>query len=54
MHKGFAAFLFAISAPRAYKLNIPGENDFPQVIDAIDFLKNVALGHRRAPGKKLS
>lgn len=50
--EGFAAFLFAIGAHRAYNLSIPGENDFPQVIDAIDLLKNVALGHRQAPGKK--
>lgn len=51
--EGFSAFLFAIGAHKAYKLNIPGENDFPQVIDAIDLLKNVALGHRHAPGKKV-
>jgi NADPH-dependent glutamate synthase beta subunit-like oxidoreductase len=50
--EGFSAFLFAIGAHKAFKLNIPGENDFPQVIDAIDLLKSVALGHRRAPGKK--
>ena len=50
--EGFAAFLFAIGAHKAFKLHIPGENDFPRVIDAIDLLKNVALGHRRAPGKK--
>ena len=51
--EGFAAFLFAIGAHKAYKLHIPGEDDFPQVIDAIDLLKNVALGHRHAPGKKV-
>ena len=50
--EGFSAFLFAIGAHKAFKLNIPGENDFPQVIDAIDLLKNVALGRRQAPGKK--
>jgi NADPH-dependent glutamate synthase beta subunit-like oxidoreductase len=50
--EGFEAFLFAIGAHKAFKLNIPGENDFPQVIDAIDLLKNVALGRRQAPGKK--
>ena len=51
--EGFTAFLFAIGAHKAYKLNIPGEDDFPRVIDAIDLLKNVALGHRHAPGKKV-
>jgi ferredoxin len=29
-----------------------GPTDFPQVIDAIDFLRNVALGDRQVPGKK--
>jgi len=51
--QGFEAFLFAIGAHRAYKLNIPGEDDYPQVMDAIDILKDVALGHRHAPGKKV-
>ena len=27
-------------------------SDFPQVIEAIDFLRNVALGDRQVPGKK--
>ncbi|MBW2633003.1 MAG: FAD-dependent oxidoreductase [Deltaproteobacteria bacterium] len=51
--EGFEAFLLAIGAHKAYKLNIPGEDDFPGVIDAIDLLKDVALGHRQAPGKKV-
>ena len=51
--EGFTAFLFAIGAHKAFNLNIPGENDFPQVIDAMDLLKNVAMGHRHAPGKKV-
>ncbi len=51
--EGFEAFLFAIGAHKAYKLNIPGEDDFPQVIDAVELLKDVALGHRHAPGKKV-
>ena len=51
--RGFEAFLFAIGAHKAYKLNIPGEEDYPQVIDAIELLKDVALGHRHAPGKKV-
>jgi len=50
--EGFEAFLFAIGAHRAYKMRIPGEDDFPQVIDAIALLKNVALGDRQIPGKK--
>ena len=51
--EGFEAFFFAIGAHRSYKLNIPGENDYPQVIEAISFLKNVALGQRHRPGRRV-
>jgi len=51
--EGFEAFLFAIGAHLSFKLNIPGEADFPQVIDAVDFLRRVALGDRRVPGKRV-
>jgi NADPH-dependent glutamate synthase beta subunit-like oxidoreductase/ferredoxin len=50
--EGFGAVFLAIGAHRAFKLNIPGENDYPQVIEAIDFLRHVALGDRRAPGRR--
>ncbi len=49
--EGFEAFFIAIGAHKSFKLGISGENDFPQVIDAIDFLRDVALGDRRVPGK---
>ena len=49
--EGFSAFFFAIGAHKSYRLGIPGETDYPQVIDAIDFLKRVALGNRQRPGK---
>jgi len=52
--EGFEAFFFAIGAHKSLKLNIPGENDFPQVIDAIDILKRVALGDRQIPGKRVA
>ena len=51
--EGFDAFLFAIGAHRSYKLRLPGESDFSQVIDSIDLLRNVALGDRHIPGKKV-
>ncbi len=51
--EGFEAFFFAIGAHRSYKLNIPGENDYPQVIEAISFLKDVALGQRHRPGRRV-
>jgi NADPH-dependent glutamate synthase beta subunit-like oxidoreductase/ferredoxin len=51
--QGFEAFFFAIGAHKSIKMRIPGEQDFPQVIDAIELLKNVALGDRRIPGRKV-
>jgi NADPH-dependent glutamate synthase beta subunit-like oxidoreductase len=50
---GFAAFFFAIGAHKSFKLGVPGESEFPQVIEAIDFLRHVALGDRQVPGKKV-
>jgi NADPH-dependent glutamate synthase beta subunit-like oxidoreductase len=49
--EGFNAFFFAIGAHKSFKLGIPGETKFPQVIDAIDFLRRVALGDRQVPGR---
>ena len=51
--EGFEAFFFAIGAHQSYKLGVPGESDFPQVIEAIDFLRRVALGDRQIPGKNV-
>jgi len=51
--EGFEAFFFAIGAHNAFNLNIPGENDCPQVWESIDFLRRVALGDREVPGKKV-
>ncbi len=52
--EGFKAFLVAIGAHTSYKMAVPGEEDFPQVIDAIHFLRRVAMGDRRAPGKRIA
>jgi NADPH-dependent glutamate synthase beta subunit-like oxidoreductase len=51
--EGFEAFLFAIGAHQCFKLGIPGEQDYPQVVDAIDFLRDVALGDRHVPGNRV-
>ncbi len=48
---GFEAFFFAIGAHASFKLGIAGEQDYPQVHEAIDFLRRVALGERRVPGR---
>ena len=51
--EGFEAFFFAIGAHLSFQMNIPGEQDFPQVIEAVGFLRRVAMGDRRPPGKKV-
>lgn len=51
--EGFDAFFLAIGAHSSFKLGVPGETEFPQVIEAIDFLRRVALGDRKIPGKKV-
>jgi NADPH-dependent glutamate synthase beta subunit-like oxidoreductase/formate hydrogenlyase subunit 6/NADH:ubiquinone oxidoreductase subunit I len=51
-NEDFEAFFLAIGAHNSFKLGVTGESDFPQVIEAIDFLRNVALGDREVPGKK--
>lgn len=51
--EGFEAFLVAIGAHSAFKLLIPGEDDYPQVINAIDLLRRVALGDRHMPGQRV-
>ncbi len=52
--EGFEAFLFAIGAHGSLKLMIPGEDKYPQVINAVGFLRRVALGDRRSPGKRVA
>ncbi len=51
--EGFEAFMVAIGAHSAFKLMIPGEDDYPQVINAIDLLRRVALGDRHLPGERV-
>ncbi|MCP4719605.1 MAG: FAD-dependent oxidoreductase, partial [Desulfobacteraceae bacterium] len=49
--QGYDAFFIAIGAHKAWEMGLKGEKDFPGVIDAIKFLKDVALGDHHAPGK---
>ena len=51
--EGFEAFFFAIGAHKSFDLNIPGEMDYPQVIQAIDLLRRVALGDWELPGERV-
>jgi len=48
--EGYEAFFIAIGAHKAWDLGIEGEQDFSKVIEAVSFLKDVALGERHAPG----
>lgn len=47
----YKAIFLAVGAHKAYKLGIRGEDSIPGVLDAVQFLKDVALGNHRAPGR---
>ncbi|MBW1943808.1 MAG: FAD-dependent oxidoreductase [Deltaproteobacteria bacterium] len=51
--QGFKAIFLGTGAHRSMKLNIPGEEEFEGILDAIDFLKEVNLGKRELPGKRM-
>jgi len=52
-NEGYEAFFLAIGAHGSIKLGIKGEEDFPQVYDSIELLRNVALGNRHIPGNRV-
>lgn len=52
--EGYKAFFLGIGAWQGYKLGIEGENDYPQVISALEFLKNVAFGLKIKPADKVA
>ncbi|MCF8146830.1 MAG: FAD-dependent oxidoreductase [Deltaproteobacteria bacterium] len=52
--EGFEAFLIAVGAHASLTVGIPGEDRYPQVVDAIAFLRRVALGDRHMPGKRVA
>jgi heterodisulfide reductase subunit A len=49
----FAATFLAIGAHDSLQMRIPGEETAGQVIDAVEFLRNVNLGNRDCPGKRV-
>lgn len=51
--EGFAAFFVAIGAHKSFSLKIPGETDYPQVTQAIDLLRRVAMGDWEIPGDRV-
>ncbi|EFK07701.1 pyridine nucleotide-disulfide oxidoreductase [delta proteobacterium NaphS2] len=52
--EGFGAFLIAIGAHDSHKLGIKGEGEYPQVVDAVSYLRRVSLGDRRKPGQRVA
>ncbi|SLM27618.1 Glutamate synthase (NADPH) [Desulfamplus magnetovallimortis] len=53
--EGFEAFFIAIGAHKAYTLGLEGEERYfgRGVYDAVSFLRRVALGDRKVPGRKV-
>jgi heterodisulfide reductase subunit A len=51
--QGFEVIFLGIGSHRGMKLNIPGEEDFEGVLDAVDFLRAVNLGNREMPGRRV-
>ncbi|RLC23819.1 MAG: 4Fe-4S ferredoxin, partial [Deltaproteobacteria bacterium] len=51
--EGYKAFFIGIGAHRGHKLNIPGEDDFPQVWDAVTFLNRQYLGEKEKAGDRV-
>jgi putative selenate reductase YgfK subunit len=51
---GYKAFFLGIGAWQGFKLGIPGEDDYPQVITALQFLKDVAFGLKIKPADKVA
>jgi NADPH-dependent glutamate synthase beta subunit-like oxidoreductase/ferredoxin len=53
-NEGFGAFFLAVGAHGSHKLGVKGEDDYPQVLDAVKYLLRVALGDRQAPGRRVA
>jgi thioredoxin reductase/ferredoxin len=51
--EGFEAFFLGIGAHRGQKLGIEGEDEYPGVYDALSFMRQVGLGSREKPAKKV-
>jgi NADH-quinone oxidoreductase subunit F len=51
--QGYEAFFLGIGAHLGYKLKIEGETDFPQVYDAISFLREIYLTKKERPAEKV-
>ena len=52
--EGFDAFFIALGAHGSHRLGIEGEEQYPQVLDAVGYLLRVALGDRQTPGRRVA
>jgi NADH-quinone oxidoreductase subunit F len=51
---GYKAFFLGIGAWQGFKLGIEGEDNYPQVISALQFLKDVSFGLKIKPADKVA
>ena len=51
--EGFQAVFLGTGAHRSIKAGIPGEEEFEDVLDAVDFLRDTNLGKGAKPGKRV-
>ena len=51
--EGYAAVFLGIGAQCSTKLGINGEDQWPQVLDALAFLREVALGEKKKPAEEV-
>ncbi len=53
-NQGYKAFFLGVGAWDGLKLGIEGENDYPQVISALEFLKDVSFGKKMKPANAVA
>jgi putative selenate reductase YgfK subunit len=51
---GYSAFFLGIGAWESFKLGIEGEDEYPQVITALDFLRDVSFGQKIKPANSVA
>lgn len=51
---GYKAFFLGIGAWQGHKLGIEGEDDYPQVLSALQFLKDVSFGMKIKPADRVA
>ncbi|ABK16521.1 FAD-dependent oxidoreductase [Syntrophobacter fumaroxidans] len=50
---GYRVIFLGIGAHRSLKLNVPGEDSYQGVVDALEFLREVNLGEKSLPGRRI-